>query len=183
MPLGFGMLAGLAMRRARRRLPRLGVAGTFCAGWLAVFVVELPLEILAVRTGLVGYPAAIPGLTLWAGETHQVPVYGPVLWSMVLTATGALRFFLDPDGHSVVERGVERVPVGPRWRTVLCTFAVIGFVHVVAIVGYDLPINAAGLYAGPTEPYPSYLRTRVCGLNAPVECPGPEVPIPVGGSG
>jgi hypothetical protein len=157
MPLGLGMIATWAMCRARARSPRLGAVGTFCAGWLAVFLVEILLEIVAVRSGLVAYPAAIPGLTLWAGSTHQLPIYGPLLWSMVLTSVGALRFFRDRNDRGFLDRGVERLPRG--WvRPVARALAVAGFIHVVAIVGYDLPINLTGLYAGPTAAFPSYLN-------------------------
>jgi hypothetical protein len=172
MTLGFAMLATWAMRRARGRWPRLGAVGTFFAAWLVAFVLEIALEILSVRTGLVGYPAAPAALTLWAGHTYQLPVYGPLLWSGVLTSIGALRFFLNDRGQTVAERGSDRVPVGTRTRTLLRTLAVIGFVHVVAIVGYDLPVNLAGLYASPTETYPTYLRTQQCGPGLPTECPG-----------
>lgn len=177
MTLGFGMLATRAMRAARARWPQLGVAATFGAGWSAVFVLELPLETLAVRTGLVAYPASIPELTLRAGHTYQVPLYGPALWSAVLTGIGALRFHLDERGFTLVERGIERVTVGARATTLLRTLAVVGFIHVSAVLAYDLPINLAGLYAGPVDPYPTHLRTQQCGPGTPVGCPGPGVPI------
>ncbi|WP_249025945.1 spirocyclase AveC family protein [Mycobacterium europaeum] len=93
MPLTMGSTARWAMGRARDRWPALGPVRTFCCGWLAVYVIEFPLEIFAVHHGLVGYPAAIPGLTLWAGQTVQLPLYGPVLWSLVLSSIGALMFF------------------------------------------------------------------------------------------
>lgn len=181
MALLFGMLATAAMRAARRRWPRLAAPATFAVGWIAVLGLELPLETLAVHSGLVGYPSAIPALTLWAGQTVQVPVYGPVLWSCVLAGIGALRFFLDAHGRSVAERGIERVAGPRRLRTLLCTLAVVGFVHVSAVVGYDLPINIAGSYAGPAPLYPSHLRTLQCGPGTPVGCPGPDTPAPVGG--
>ena len=45
-------IARWAMGRARRRRPTLGPVRTFCAGWLAVYVIEFPLEIFAVHHGL-----------------------------------------------------------------------------------------------------------------------------------
>jgi hypothetical protein len=180
MALLFGMLATAAMRAARHRWPQCSAPCVFAVGWVAVLALELPLEILAVHTGLVGYPASIPALTLWAGETVQVPIYGPLLWSGVLASIGALRFFVDR-GRSVVERGRERLAVTPWLRTLACTLAVVGFVHVTAIVGYDLPINIAGFYAGPAPLYPEHLRTLQCGPGTPVDCPGPGTPAPIGG--
>ena len=60
---------------------------------------------------------------------------------------------------------------GPRVRGLLRVLAVTGFLHVVAIGVYDLPVNLAGFYAGPTQTYPSYLRTQYCGPDTPRHCP------------
>jgi hypothetical protein len=172
MPLAMGMIARWAMGRARAKWPALGPVRTFCCGWLAVYVIEFPLEIIAVHNGLVGYPAAIPGVTLWAGQTVQIPLYGPLLWSLVLASSGALMFFRNKQGQIRVEAGVETLRwAGSRMRAVLRVLAVTGFLHVVAIGVYDVPFNLAGLYAGPTQPYPTYLRTQFCGPATPRSCP------------
>jgi hypothetical protein len=172
MPLAMGSIARWAMSRARRRRPNLGPVRTFCCGWLAVYVIEFPLEIFAVHHGLVGYPASIPSLTLWAGQTVQIPVYGPILWSLVLSSSGALMFFRNKAGQVRVESGVETLRwAGSRTKSALRVLAVTGFLHVVAIGVYDVPINFSGFYAGPTDTYPTYLRTRFCGPGTPRSCP------------
>jgi hypothetical protein len=171
MPLTMGSLARWVMGRARRRWPTLGPVRTFCCGWLAVYVIEFPLEIIALHTGLLGYPASIPALTLWAGQTVQVPLYGPVLWSLVLSSSGALMFFRNKNGQIRVEAGIESLSRGIKAKSLLRVLAVTGFLHVVAIGAYDLPVNLAGLYAGPTKPYPTYLRTQFCGPHTPRPCP------------
>jgi hypothetical protein len=172
MPLAMGKLAKWAMGRARHRWPTLGPVRTFCCGWLAVYVIEFPLEIVALHTGLLGYPASIPALTLWAGQTVQMPLYGPILWSLVLSSSGALMFFRNKKGQIRVEAGVETLRwAGTKTKSLLRVLAVTGFLHVVAIGVYDLPINLAGLYAGPTETYPTYLRTHYCGPDTPRPCP------------
>ena len=172
MPLAMGSLARWAMGRARHRWPSLGPVRTFCAGWLTVYVIEFPLEIFAVRHGLLGYPASIPGVTLWAGQTVQIPLYGPILWSLVLSSSGALMFFRNDDGQIRVEAGVQTLRwAGTRVKGLLRVLAVTGFLHVVAIGVYDVPVNLAGFYAGPTQTYPSYLRTRYCGPDTPRHCP------------
>jgi hypothetical protein len=172
MPLAMGKLAGWAMCRARHRWQALGPVRTFCAGWLAVYVIEFPLEIFAVHHGLVAYPASIPGATLWAGQTVQIPLYGPILWSLVLSSSGALMFFRNCKGQIRVESGIETLRrAGPRTKGLLRVLAVTGFLHVVAIGVYDLPVNLAGFYAGPTDTYPTYLRTQYCGPDTARPCP------------
>ncbi|MCV7057486.1 spirocyclase AveC family protein [Mycolicibacterium gilvum] len=172
MPLAMGSLARWAMGRARRRWPALGPVRTFCCGWLAVYVIEFPLEIFAVHHGLVAYPASIPSVTLWAGQTVQIPLYGPILWSLVLSTSGALMFFRNRKGQIRVESGIETLHwAGPKLKGLLRVLAVAGFMHVIAIGVYDVPVNIAGLYAGPTDTYPSYLRTQYCGPDTPRRCP------------
>lgn len=172
MPLAMGSLARWAMGRARRRWPALGPVRTFCCGWLAVYVIEFPLEIFAVHHGLVAYPASIPSVTLWAGQTVQIPLYGPILWSLVLSTSGALMFFRNRKGQIRVESGIETLHwAGPKLKALLRVLAVAGFMHVIAIGVYDVPVNIAGLYAGPTDTYPSYLRTQYCGPDTPRRCP------------
>lgn len=172
MPLAMGKIALWAMGRARRSWPTLGPVRTFCAGWLTVFAIEFPLETLAVHHGLVAYPATITGATLWAGQTVQIPLYGPILWSLVLSSSGGLMFFRNRHGQIRVEAGIETLRwAGTKMRGLLRVLAVTGFLHVVAIGIYDLPINLAGLHAGPTETYPSYLRTQYCGPDTPRACP------------
>jgi hypothetical protein len=171
MPLTLGSVGRWAMGRARRRWPALGPVRTFCCGWLAVYLIEFPLEIIAVHTGLVAYPATPPALTLWAGEIYQMPIYGPMLWSLVLTASGGLLFFRDAPGRTAVERGIDSMKLGARTKQVISLLAITGFLHVVAIGVYDIPVNFAGLYAGPTKVYPTYLRTQLCGPDTPRPCP------------
>jgi hypothetical protein len=172
MPLAMGKVAKWGMSRARGHWSTLGPVRTFCCGWLAVYAIEFPLEIFAVHHGLVAYPASIPGVTLWAGQTVQIPLYGPILWSLVLSSSGALMFFRNGKGQIRVEAGVETLRwAGPRIKGLLRVLAVTGFLHVVAIGVYDLPVNLAGLYAGPTDTYPTYLRTQYCGPDTPRACP------------
>lgn len=172
MPLTLGSAGRWAMGRARTRWPGLGPVRTFCCGWFAVYCIEFPLEIVAVHTGLVAYPATPPALTLWAGEIHQMPIYGPMLWSLVLTSSGGLLFFRDAAGRTPVERGIETLTwAGARLKPVISVLAITGFLHVVAIGAYDVPVNVAGFYAGPTKVYPTYLRTKLCGPGTPRDCP------------
>jgi len=177
--LFLGMLATSVMRRTRRQRPAFGALRIFLAAWAVIFCVDLVLEIVAIRTELVAYPSSIASLTLWAGRTYQLPLYEMMLWSFVLTATGALRFRVDERGRSLPERGADRIGSG-RQATIWRLLAVIGFVQVVAL-GYDAVMVGTTLYAGPTDEYPTYLRTRQCGPGTHVACPGPDAPIRAGG--
>jgi hypothetical protein len=178
--LAFAIVASGAMRRAQARWPHLSTARLVIVGWVAVFSIEFLVELLVIRVELVAYPAAVHPLSLWAGTTHQMPVYGMVLWSAVLTSEGVLRFRQDSRGFSPVEQGVEHLGVSTRARTGVRLLAVIGAVHAAAL-SYDAAMNVAGLYAGGVDDWPSYLRTEQCGEGTPLGCPGPDAPILPGG--
>ena len=176
LALGFSILGCAVMDALRRRSPRIGPVGLVLGAFLAIFVGEFLTEVLVIATHLIGYPSSFPALTLFAGTTHQIPVYEQVLWSVVLTATAALRYFTSPDGRSAVERGADRVTLGTRGRSLLCLAAVVGFVNVTCVT-YDAAMIVSSLYAGHTQLYPTYLRTAQCGPGTSVPCPGPGVPI------
>ena len=180
LALGFSMLGCAVMDAVRRRHPRVGPVGLVLSVYGAIFVGEFLTEVLVICTHLIGYPSSIPALTIFAGTTRQIPVYEQVLWSAVLTATAALRYFTSADGRSVVERGEDRTSLGTRGRTMLCLAAVVGFVNVTC-VSYDAAMVFSSLYAGHTQLYPTYLRTTQCGPGTLVACPGPGVPIVRGG--
>lgn len=178
--LTFAIIASNAMWRAKRRWPGVGPLQLAGVAWVSVFSLEFFLEMLVIRVELVAYPAAVHPLSLWAGTTHQMPVYGMVLWSAVLASEGVLRFHLDERGWSPVERGAERLAVSERVRTGVRLLAVVGAVHASALT-YDMAMNVAGLYAGGVDEWPTYLRTKHCGEGTPSDCPGPDTPILPGG--
>jgi hypothetical protein len=176
MGLGFGMLATAIMRRIHGRWSDLGATALFLATLLVVFPIELGLEAATLRMGLDAYPSAIHSLTIWAGQTYQLPVYGALGWSAVLTGLGALRYWRDGLGRTVVERGAERLTVSKRRLTVVRLLAVVAFAQVICL-GYDAMMIGASLHPGKTADYPSYLRTTQCGPGTAYPCPGPGVPI------
>ena len=180
LALGFGILGCKVMEFARGRWTRLGPVGLLSVAFLAILVVEFSTELLASLTHLVAYPSSISWMTLFAGTTHQLPVYEQVLWSLVLTATAGLRFFTSPDGRSVAERGIDRLHVGHKARSLVALLAITGFVNVTCVT-YDVVMNVTSLYAGHVDLYPTYLRTQQCGPGTGIPCPGPGVPIIPGG--
>ena len=176
MGLLCAVLADAVMTRVRTRRAETSAFAAFLVAWAAVAAFEATMEIVASRLQLSAYPSSIHALTLWAGTTHQLPVYGLLLWSLVLTSVGALRHTRDDHGRTAVERGSDRLPVGARWIVVARLLAVVGFVNVVGL-GYDVVMIATSTRAGPVATYPTYLRTQQCGPGTPIACPGPGVPL------
>jgi Spirocyclase AveC-like len=176
------LLAFWIMRQAKSRWPSLGTVGIITCGWLAMVALDLFAEIIFVRTQLYAYPGALHGLSIWGGERYQFPIYESVFWPMMWTAMGALRYFRDDKGRSIVERGVDRVKA-VRWRTSLRVLALVGFANI-GMIGYSVVMNAFALYSGQTPTgYPSYITNEQCGEGTEFACTAPDVPVPLPESG
>jgi hypothetical protein len=175
---GASLLTFWVMRRAKRRWPRLGNVGLVATAWIVMVALDLLCELIWVRTELYAYSGTIHGLSFWGGEKYQFPIYESVLWPMMWTAMGALKYFRDDKGRSVVERGVDRVRA-VRWRTPLRLLAIIGFANV-AMLTYNIAFQAFVLH-NDKQPagYPSYLVNGMCGEGTKYACNGPEIPIPL----
>lgn len=184
---GFGYLSCMLfsigvcslMRLAKRRIPSIGLFGLIAVALSAGFFMDLLYEVFMVRTSLYAYSGAVQWISLWGGERYQFPLYESLFWGAVWGASGALRYFRDDKGRSVVERGADSLAVTERTRTVIRTLAIIGFLNLV-YVGFNICINFAALMIDQTPTgYPTYLRTGLCGEGTDYACPGPEVPIPM----
>jgi hypothetical protein len=169
-----GVLVGCwAMRAAERRwqlspLPLLGV----CFGTMALLdligegLIFLPL-------GFWEYPGGY-GL-LWPSTYHKYPVNEMLTIAAIFTGICALRYFKDDRGRTLVERGIDRLGVGPRRRGALRFLAIAGAVHLILIAGYNLPNSLVGAHPArwPADLVKrSYLTDGVCGPGAPRVCPG-----------
>lgn len=172
------LLTYWVMRRAKARWPRLGNVGLVVTAWLVMVALDLFCELIWVRTEMYAYSGTVHGLSIWGGEKYQFPIYESVLWPMMWTAMGALKYFRDDKGHTVVERGVERVRA-VRWRTPLRVLAIIGFANV-AMLTYNIAFQSFVLHNDKTPSgYPTYLRNGMCGEGTKYACNGPEIPIPL----
>jgi hypothetical protein len=179
---GASLLTFFVMRRAKHRRPQLGVAGLLLVGWLTMVALDLLAEVIFIRTELYAYSGSIHGLSIWGGERWQFPIYEAVLWPMVWTAMGALRYFRDDKGRTILDRGLDRVRA-VRWHTALRVLAIVGFANAAMLI-YNVGINGFGLHAGATpDGYPSYMRNGMCGEGTDYACTAPWVPIPLPDSG
>ena len=178
---GASVLAFWFMRRGQQRWPNLGVVGTILCGLAGMAVLDILAELLFIHTGLYAYPGAIRSLSAWGGRRYQFPLYEAVLWGSVWTAMGALRFFRDDRGRSVVERGVDRV-AAVRWQRPLRVLALVGVANI-AMLTYSVAMNYTTLFADPfPKGYPSWLLNGQCGHGTAYACSAPDVPIPLPGS-
>ncbi|HTK67863.1 MAG TPA: spirocyclase AveC family protein [Pseudonocardia sp.] len=169
------------LRKAKARWPGMGFFGA-----LAVIVVGLTLtdtfvEGTVLRTGIYAYPGGIRALTLFAGETYQVPMTETFFFGgLGLGAIAAMMHFRDDKGHTIVERGLDRVPGSDRRRQIVKFLAVFGAVHLAFAVLYMAPNQWLSSHSDPFPAgYPSYMENGMCASGADGRtCPGPGVPMP-----
>lgn len=185
--LALPVVAGLGcwvMKQVKARRPQMGRCGLVLSVWLFMIVAVVVIhQVLVERSGWAVWSAPQRSLTVFAGTRWQLPLVPDVMfWAAVFAALACLLYFRDSSGASFVERGVERVGVSARLRTVVSTFAVIGYTTT-AMLGYAVLAVFISLYPGDTLPdnLPSYIVNEMCGPGTQYECPHPGGPISVQG--
>jgi hypothetical protein len=167
---GSSLIGCALIERLRRRHPTMSNLALFaCLG--AIFgLADIVFETVLVR-GLetAAYPDSPHFLTLFAGKPYQLPVLEPVCIIPLFLGVTAIRYFRDSEGRSVVERGAEQIR-SPRFRQLASLLAVTGALHVVMVVGYQLPWQLVALKADTAPVMPSYFRIGDCGSEPDHTC-------------
>ena len=110
------------------------------------------------------FQAAVGSLTLFAGETYQLPLYETFFYSLMMAIITAFRYFRDDRGLTIVERSVDEIGVSPRRRTLLRYLATYGFLVTVFLFAYNIPEALVSLHSDTyPENLPSFLNNDVCG--------------------
>ncbi|WP_182379332.1 spirocyclase AveC family protein [Nocardioides sp. WS12] len=169
------------LRKARERWPELGFYRTFAIIIVGLTIFDTVIEGAVLRTGVYAYPGGIREVTLWAGETYQIPMTETFFFGgLGLGAITALMHFRNDKGQTIAERGIDRLSVSERQRQWVRFFAIFGAVHLSFFVVYTVPNQWLSTHSDPHPAnYPSYLENGMCASGADQdECPGPGVPMP-----
>ena len=169
-----------ALRKVKARRPGLGFLGTIGVLVGGLFLIDTIIETLLVRTGVYAYPGGIREITLFAGETYQMPLSESFLFGgLGLGAVAALSYFRDDKGRTIVERGLDRVQAGVKQKQLIKLAAIFGAVHLAFLVLYMVPNQFLATHSDPfPEGYESYMINDMCASGADGEtCPGPGVPM------
>lgn len=139
----------------------------------ALFVVlDAINEIVFIRLGFMAYPGVPQSLSLWPGTVEQFPLYEPLLMGAWWMGMAILHHFRDDEGRTLAERGIAGLRAGPHARAAIGLLAVVGFLHVWALVVYFVPFNLLAARGGTVTGLPSHLREGVQSRDA---CPGVHV--------
>jgi hypothetical protein len=173
------LLGGRVMDWARTRRPGISTAGVITGGGLACIVMDGSIEFIAVRLGFYAMPGAWPHLLLFGGTRWQFPITEAVFGGIGTFAWVVIRYFKDDRGYTLSERGVDRLRISERGRTVTRYLAIVGGLAV-AIAVFNILCQFQGLHSGLwPQDTPSYLSTTCPELHTDrAACGGPGLPIP-----
>jgi hypothetical protein len=119
------------------------------------------------------YPGGIP--FLFSGTYHQFPLNEMLTIAASFTGIASLRYFRDDRGLTFAERGVDKLGLSQRKSTLVRGFAILGAVHMILFVGYNLPNSIIGAHshAWPADLQKrSYFTDNICGPGTANLCPG-----------
>src|SRR5262249_9031877 len=169
------------LRKVKARWPRLGIVGTIATIFVGLTITDTLVEGLVLRTGAYAYPGGIRAITLFAGETYQIPMSETVLFGgLALGAIACLSYFRNDRGQTVVERGIDTLKLSFKGKQWVKFFAIYGAIQLAFVVLYMVPQQWFATHSDPfPQGYPSYMVNDMCasGSNGHT-CPGPGVPMP-----
>jgi hypothetical protein len=181
---GGAAFACWVMRRASNRWPRMGNLGLILFACLAGMIVDVVAEgMLILPAGVYTYAGG--HLALFPHAYHKYPLTEAPTVGFIMAGLGALRFFKDDQGRTMVERGVDKLRIGESGKNLLRFLAVFGMCNVLVLFCYNIPNAIIGAHstAWPVDLQKrSYLTDHICGPGTDKPCPGPTVPLSQGDS-
>ncbi|MGF6654264.1 hypothetical protein OKW34_004853 [Paraburkholderia youngii] len=146
---GTAVVALWAMRATRKRWPRAGNLRLALAGFAVIWMTMGLLDIAASRfMGFDAWPGAFQSASFWGGHYYQFPVYEFLLFPSAFVASAFLLLSVDKNGHTAIERGVDRIDCHPAVRAALRVLAFIAFCNVLNLA-YTTAMGVHAVYADP----------------------------------
>jgi len=177
---GLAVLGSWVMRKAKARWPRMGAFGLIATCYVALLFADLVLEGLVMMPLGAYHYAGAQGPMIFPGAYHQFPMWEAIFASGLFTGLAALRYFRNDRGETIAERGLSKLVVSERRKTLLRFLALVGASQAIMLATYNLPV--ATFVAAHTATWPesiqerSYFTNYLCGEGTDRMCPGPGVP-------
>jgi hypothetical protein len=184
------LLILFVVRKIKAKRPTLSPLAVWPILFFGLTLIDTIIESILLRMGVYAYPGGIRWLTLYSGETYQLPMTEPIFFAgLSLGAIAALSYFRNDRNQTIVERGIETLRVRSGTRQWIKFLAIFGAVHAAFAVLYFIPNQFVGLHSGEfPSGYPSHMINEMCAYpgqpttNSAGEtlnpCAGPGVPIP-----
>src|SRR4051812_2444416 len=179
------ILGSWFMRKVKQRLPSLGVLGLIGVVFPMMVVFDIVLEgFILMPLGAYTYAGSPDWSTINDSHYYKYTLIEGLAFGAVWTAWASLRYFRDDKGHSVVERGVEKLNLSQRRAGLIRFLAIGGFVAVTQMVLVNVPSfwTAQHMDTFPTDIQKrSYFLDGMCGEGTGLACTG-KGPVAADGS-
>jgi hypothetical protein len=178
------MLILYVLRKIKAKRPSLGPVAATAIMVVGLIVLDTIIESILLRIGIYAYPHGIRWLTLYAGQTYQLPMTEPIFFGgLGLGTIAALSYFRNAKGETFVERAASTLRFTGAKLQWVRFLAIFGGVHLAFAVFYFLPCQWLATHGDAfPQGYPSYLINNMCdyhGVDPTLPlCPGPGVPMP-----
>jgi hypothetical protein len=164
------------MRMLKARWPGIGDM-RLVAMLFATMLVCWPLVEGGLYMPLGFFTFAGGSFSLFPQAYHKYPLQQALFATVFLSLFTSLRYFKNDEGHTIVERGIDRLRVGVKRKALLRFLALVAIGNVFYVVGYDGPLalwTHATTGAWPADVQSrSYLTDYLCGDGTNRICPQP----------
>jgi hypothetical protein len=157
--IGLAVIECRIILALRERRPQIANVVSFTLAALMIFLIDLAIEQVFIRTKVYAFPRTWKLMTLWPGSEYQFPVNESISVAIYAAGFTALRMSAhdSPDGLSFVERGLDRIR--PRARQTVSLLAVTGFCAFWAGAAYFGPWSWLSVSANSINHHiPSYMQ-------------------------
>ena len=180
--VGISVIGCWLLNKFKAWLPNMSQLGHIAIIFLLVGVFDFLMESLFTHTQIFAYVAVYSPLSFWAGTPDQFPIYESTGIAAVGTGAVLMRYFRDDHGHSVFERGVQRLRLPAPAKRLMSFLAIVAGLHLITFIGFYGQYQWFALKADSFAKYPSYQLQEICGKGTPYACPTAEVPMAKRGS-
>jgi hypothetical protein len=135
-------------------------------------------ENLVIRLHLMGFVSSWDALTLWAGTPEQYPLFEMPMNAMIITSMALLSYSKDDHGMLWCERGLHKLHVSQRVRTLLGVLAAAGCAQFVVAFLWMTPFQFFAMHTNVTAPMPTYRLGGICGKGTQYACPDGKIGFP-----
>ena len=141
---------------------------------VAGMIVDIVAEgMLILPAGVYTYAGG--HLALFPHAYHKYPLTEAPTVGAIIAGLGALRYFKDDQGRTMVERGIDKVNASSGRKNLLRFAAITGMINVLVLCCYNIPNAILGAHstAWPKDiQQRSYLTDHICGAGTDRAVPG-----------
>lgn len=171
--VGAAIVGCWILDRLRKGFPMMSTVWMYLIVQVVFMLAFAALATFWNRTQVYTYVSVPQGLSLWYGETWQLPLYEPLCIAAYCMGYTWLRDSRDDQGTSAIERDLHKLPYSKGSKALLSTLAVCGFAAVTTIVAYQVPYAWFAMKGDSHPALPSYLQPGLwCGQPGKPLCAG-----------